>query len=119
MNLSVLLCESCDLQTLYIEDCRSLVDIDCRYNHLAKLDATSFTNLMRLECEHQTIPNFHAGLSMNIGELFSTSSSGGVNASEVSSNMVKDLQAVDAPCNEISCEYDEMTGKIEFAALPI
>ena len=118
VNLSVLLCESCDLQTLEIEDCRSLVDIDCRYNHLAKLDAASFTDLMRLECEHQTIHNFPASLSMNIQELFGYSSSGGVNASEVSTNMVKNLHAVDASGGAVSFEYDEMIGEIEFSALP-
>ena len=118
VNLSVLICESCGLQTLEIEDCKSLADLDCRYNHLAKLDAASFTALMRLECEHQTIHDYPASLSMNIGELFGMSSSGGVNASEVSSNMVKNLRAVDASGGAVSFEYDEMTGEIEFASLP-
>ena len=84
-----MLCESRDLQTLDIEGCRSLVDIDCRYNHLAKLDAASFTEFMRLECEHQTILDVPASL------------------------MVKNLRAVDASGGEISCEYDEMTGDSE------
>ena len=73
---------------------------------------------MRLECEHQTIPDFSASLSMNIWELFGILSSGGVNASEVSSNIVKNLRAVDALGDEISFEYDEMTGEINFASVP-
>lgn len=118
VNLSVLLCESCDLQNLEIDDCKSLVDIDCRYNHLAKLDAASFTDLMRLECEHQTIHDYPASLNMNIGDIFGMLSSGGVYASEVSSNMVKNLRAFDALGGAVSFEYDEMTGDIEFSSLP-
>ena len=118
VNLSVLLCESCDLWNLDIEDCRSLADIDCRYNRLANLDAGSFTDLMRLECEHQTISDFPARLSMNIRDLFSFSSSGGINASEASYSMVKNLRAVDASGGEISFDYDEADGGIEFASLP-
>ena len=63
---------------------------------------------MRLECEHQTIPDFSASLSMNIWELFGILSSGGVNASEVSSNIVKNLRAVDDSGSAIYFEYSEL-----------
>ena len=63
---------------------------------------------MRLECEHQTIHDFPASLNMNIGELFGMSSSGGVYASEVSSNMVKNLRAVDDSGGAIYFEYSEL-----------
>ena len=118
-SLSVLICESCDLSILEIENCNLLVDVDCRYNHLANFDAFMFPDLMRLECEHQTILNFAARLTMNINELFNSFfSSESVHSSEIAINRVKNLRAFDAGNNEITLDYDEATGEIKFASLP-